>query len=1270
MDLFTIILIILNFAYRGDEAWTSNGPLGGFLKCIEFNSHSNYLYVGTVGSGVYRKVRFSGQWQPANSGIEPLSIIALKSLNGDTILAGSEDYGLFFTFNGGNNWFANSNIPPVSVNAIFAYTSFPNFMLVGTERGIFRSSNRGINWQMVDTMSGVTCFTTLRDTHTFCGTKYRGIYYSSDQGRTWIRRANQPANFINDLAIISKQSIPYFYAATNIGLFFSTDLGNSWQPTILRNIGVARLDYTRDTIYVATSGAGIWRSTVDNPGGLSQLNNGLFYTVVTDMFTPSSSELYATTSGGFFFSTNQGNMWFEDASGLNAQYITDIEALSGGLILATSLGGGLFKSLNNGASWSRTDSVPQFPLFFSLAVNRNNPNNIIAGTMFDMVYITTDGGRNWRNIFVDTIVNCGAINSLAIDSVVPATVFAGTDSGFYRSINFGQTWSRSQSIPRLPVYDICIDLNNDQIVYAATTGRIYKSNDGGRNFILASTGLPLTIKTFEIEADRSYSSLLYTSFSTNNSGVYKTSNGGNLWLNTNIRDSIVTISTGAIPYQVLLGTLNRGVLLSVDSLHRFFSFNRNLTSQQIICSEIVTPNHSMYVGTPNGVFVYTDTSRPGLAIVFQPDSIFSPDGDTVDDFLNFTLSATDTSRIAQWWVRIRQDTLLVFSLSGLGEPTGNFFWDGFDLNGRKVPNRIFKINLIAQDNLGNIDSIERNIIVNARPMVSGNIFATALGNGDKIVRDKNGILHTVYVTYPNLGPVQSEIFYTYSTDNGATWAIPIDLSNTKNQVSQTPTIAVDINDTVHVAWIELHNLQTSICYQRGRFAQWLPAPEIVADSNAFRPVFTTDHFGFQHLVWEHHPFGSPGEIYYRMRANGIWDPAPTNISVNATDSRTPSIICDQSDSLWVFWADSVPGNGYEIYRKRKYISGGWSTSVQITSTSGKSLSPSAVADPSDNLYLVWLDSLNSATSILLYKKYDRLSGWDSLTIGISDSVHKTDFPSIAVDSSANLYVIWEEDTNRILLRSYDHQLGWVARTIFSDTARARYPHISRTGEVVWTERAIPPFNVRFKRVANISDITPPDFTISVRDTVSLGESLALYVVSDELLREIPRVQIFSSKNESILVTVREDTTTVLPFDYTGSILVSGLTIGSGKIKVTGTDQAGNTGIKEKGIVIKTRGTLLPPDSVFAFPNPTRKDYINFMFYINQNAEVKIEVFAISGRRIATLPETPRIYAGGTIHQERMELGRMGTDIYLFRIYARGVDSNEKASIIKKFGVIR
>jgi hypothetical protein len=103
---------------------------------------------------------------------------------------------------------------------------------------------------------------------------------------------------------------------------------------------------------------------------------------------------------------------------------------------------------------------------------------------------------------------------------------------------------------------------------------------------------------------------------------------------------------------------------------------------------------------------------------------------------------------------------------------------------------------------------------NAKPAATLNGIVSETGGGSvransfpSIVVDKNGAVHVVYAGQPVLvGPDPSDVFYTRSTDGGATFRTPVRLNDDGTQTTQfLPSIAAAADGTLGVKWWDRRN---------------------------------------------------------------------------------------------------------------------------------------------------------------------------------------------------------------------------------------------------------------------------------------------------------------------------------------------------------------------------------------------------------------------------------------------------------------------------------
>jgi photosystem II stability/assembly factor-like uncharacterized protein len=255
--------------------------------------------------------------------------------------------------------------------------------------------------------------------------------------------------------------------------------------------------------------------------------------------------------------------------------LTDVEMHPSDLetIYAATASGGVFKSVNTGASW-----IPIFDDALSLsigdiAIAPSNPLIVYVGTgeancgggsqTYDGVgiYRSNDGGNTW--------IYCGLEESRNIGRMVvhpgnPDVVYVAAmgnlfsenpERGIYKTSDGGQTWQNilyvSDSTGGI---DVVLHPDNPETVYATMWERVRRPNrrsyggstcgifrtvDGGLNWSELTNGLPSpgsNVGRIGIDIARSEPNTLYAIYADKTGffeGVYKTTNGGNSWVQTN-----------------------------------------------------------------------------------------------------------------------------------------------------------------------------------------------------------------------------------------------------------------------------------------------------------------------------------------------------------------------------------------------------------------------------------------------------------------------------------------------------------------------------------------------------------------------------------------------------------------------------------------------------------------------------------------------------------------------------------------------------------------
>jgi ligand-binding sensor domain-containing protein len=196
----------------------------------------------------------------------------------------------------------------------------------------------------------------------------------------------------------------------------------------------------------------------------------------------SNNTLFAGLFGnGVYRSSNDGASW--TLSGLAGQNINALKVSGAGVIFAGT-DAGAFRSNDQGASWQPADLNNQRVVSLAFSGNR-----IFAGTYGNGVYVSSDNGVSWT---LTGSNSNGLGNSFVTALTVGAdgvTLFAGTDGrGIYRSTDGGASWMEVNNDlpPTLNVYSFAVSENK---LYAGSVYGVFLSEDNGAKWKQLNAGL-------------------------------------------------------------------------------------------------------------------------------------------------------------------------------------------------------------------------------------------------------------------------------------------------------------------------------------------------------------------------------------------------------------------------------------------------------------------------------------------------------------------------------------------------------------------------------------------------------------------------------------------------------------------------------------------------------------------------------------------------------------------------------------------------------------
>jgi len=371
---------------------------------------------------------------------------------------------------------------------------------------------------------------------------------------------------------------------------------------------------------------------------------------------------------------------------------------------------------------------------------------------------------------------------------------------------------------------------------------------------------------------------------------------------------------------------------------------------------------------------------------------------------------------------------------------------GFSFNPRVAVDTGGTINVVWQDSP---DFFRTSNVFFSRSSDAGNTFSTPMNLSGT---SSSAFYSTPQIAVHNAGNIsvvwESDtgnlaIWFSGSSDGGATFSAPTMLStNTGGSIDSQ--IAVDKNGNINVVWEDDLAGHSDISFSRSadNGATFSPPMNLsnplgnsLANSNS--PRLALDILGNINAVWANDSPGNFDIFISRSTDGGVNFSGPKNISKSSSFSSNPFIAVDAGGNINLVWADINPADlNTDIFFARSSDGGAtFSTAQNVSHSSGFSSNPWLTVDAGANINVSWEDNTPGNRDIFFARSTD--SGTTFPTpVNLSADSGLSLAAQIAADKNGNINVAWQDHTPGI---------SQIFFSRFSSGAAANHPPVAVVG---------------------------------------------------------------------------------------------------------------------------------------------------------------------------------------------------------------------------------
>src|SRR5882724_10834604 len=351
-------------------------------------------------------------------------------------------------------------------------------------------------------------------------------------------------------------------------------------------------------------------------------------------------------------------------------------------------------------------------------------------------------------------------------------------------------------------------------------------------------------------------------------------------------------------------------------------------------------------------------------------------------------------------------------------------------------------------------------------------------------RFKVDSLANINVVWQDSASGSADIFFARSSDGGANFSTPVNLSN-DSPASSGQQVTADSAGNIFVVWETDSGGSRGILLSRsldGGVTFSGPLMVSTNSSGSVSPQIAVDLAGNISVVWEDDISPSSDISFSHSSDHGATFSPPQSLSHNVGNSNNAQIAVDLAGNINVVWQNTSPGN-FDIFFTRSTDGGqNFSALLNVSNSPGASRTPRIATDLGGNINVLWADNVPPATNTHIYFARSSNGGASfSAPSSVSNGAGISTNPWLAIDNSGNINLVWDDTTpgnkDVFFSRSADAGVTFLTQNLSNNAGTSSVPRIvaDKNGSlnVVWQDATFGPSQILFSRYTSAVINHPP-----------------------------------------------------------------------------------------------------------------------------------------------------------------------------------------------------